>query len=84
MLMGRHTRTQLPTTPMLLEPQYPTQRIKQGLACCARNQERYYNQHVKELKPLSEGDPVRVRKPAQRIRCLTYADCRLQTGYGWR
>ena len=28
MLMGRRTRTQLPTTPTLLEPQYPTGNIK--------------------------------------------------------
>ena len=66
-LLGRRIRTQLSTTPTLLEPQYPTQRIKQGLAGRARNQEMYYNQHFKELKPLSKWDPVPVRKPGQRI-----------------
>ena len=28
MLMGLRTRTKLPTTPALLEPQYPTENIK--------------------------------------------------------
>ena len=32
MLMGRRTRTKLPTTPALLKPQYPTENIKEGLS----------------------------------------------------
>ena len=67
MLMGRRTRTQLPTTPALLEPQYPTGNIKDGLSRRrAEIQQQYYNRNAKVLKPLNTGDTVRVRKPGQK------------------
>ena len=55
MLMGRRTRTRLPTTPSLLEPQYPTDNIKEGLRRRAEIQQQYYNRHGKVLQPLNTG-----------------------------
>ena len=66
MLMERRTRTQLPTTPALLEPQYPTGNNKNGLSRRAEIQQQYYNRNAKVLKPLSTGDTVRARKPGQK------------------
>ena len=66
MLMGRRTRSQLPTTPALLKPQYPTGNIKNGLSRRAAIQRQYYNRNAKILKPLNTGDTVRVRKPGQK------------------
>ena len=43
MLMGRRTRTKLPTTPVLLKPLYPTKNIKEGLSHRAEIQQQYYN-----------------------------------------
>ena len=65
-LMGRRTRTRLPTTPSLLEPQYPTDNIKEGLRRRAEIQQQYYNRHGKALQPLNTGDTVRIRKPGQK------------------
>ena len=70
MLMGRRTRTQLPTTLKLLELQYPTDKINKGLRSRAEVQQQCYNQHAKVLKPLNTGDNVRIRKPGQKIRTL--------------
>ena len=66
-LMGRRTRTRLPTsTPSLLEPQYPTDNIKEGLRRRAEIQQQYYNRHGKVLQLLNTGDTVRIRKPGQK------------------
>ena len=66
MLMGRHARTRLPITPSLLEPQYPTDKINQGLRRRAEVQQQYCNQHARLLKPLNTGDTVRIKKPGQK------------------
>lgn len=67
MLMGRRFRTQLPTTPTLLESYYPTENIKKGLSRRTEMQQQYYNQNAKVLKLLDVGDTVRVRKLGQKI-----------------
>ena len=64
--MGHRTRTKLPTTSALLEPQYPTENIKEGLSRCSEIQQQYYKRNAKVLKPLNTGDTVRVRKPGQK------------------
>ena len=51
--------------PSLLEPQYPTDNIKEGLRRRAEIQQQYYNRHGKVLQPLNTGDTVRIRKPGQ-------------------
>ena len=66
MLMGRRTKNQLPTTPALLEPQYPNGNIKNGLSRRAEIQQQHYNRNAKVLKPLNTGDTVRVRKPGEK------------------
>ena len=66
MLMGRRTRTKLPTTPALLKLQHPTENIKEGLSRRSEIQQQYYNRNAKVLKPLNTGDTVRVRKPGQK------------------
>ena len=66
MLMGRWTRTKLPTTPALLEPQYQTENIKEGLSRPSQKQQQYYNRNAKVLKPLNTWDTVRVRKPGRK------------------
>lgn len=65
--MGRRFRTQLPTTPTLLEPYYPTENIKKGLSRRTEIQQQYYNQNAKVLKLLDVGDTVRVRKLGHKI-----------------
>lgn len=60
MLMGRRTRTKLPTTPALPEPQYPTENIKEGLSRRSEIQQQYYNRNA------NTGDTVGVRKPGQK------------------
>lgn len=67
MLMGRRRRNRLSTAPKLIEPQYPTEKINEGLRRRAEVQQQYYNQHAKVLEPLNTGGTVRIRKPGQKI-----------------
>ena len=50
-LMGRHTKTLIPTTKVLLKPKVINPSVVQKeLRQCKVVQKHYYNQHVKHLK----------------------------------
>ena len=58
-LMGRHTKTLLPTTIDLLKPKIVHPRIvKQNLTQLRETQKLYYDQHAKRLPALKQGDIV--------------------------
>ena len=59
-LMGRRTRTRLPTSTKLLNPKLPS-RVKQQVETKRRKQARYYNRGSKQLPELQPGDVVRIR-----------------------
>ena len=60
-MFGRRTRTQLPTAEELLRPQTAAvETIKEQTLKRKEKQAFYYNQHVKELSPLKNGQVIRV------------------------
>ncbi|KAL7873908.1 hypothetical protein SRHO_G00048780 [Serrasalmus rhombeus] len=60
LLMGRRTKTRLPTPPQLLEPRTVTSSVKQLLERRQRKQKEYYDQGSKLLQKLQIGDSVRI------------------------
>lgn len=58
-LLSRRTRTLLPTTETLLEPEVTNN--KQGLINNRQRQEKYYNRTAKDLDSFKPGDSVRVQ-----------------------
>ena len=63
-LMGRRTKTLLPTNANLLRPEHATPEIAGKLKFKQTKQQFYYNKTAKPLRPLQEGDIVRA-KPYQ-------------------
>lgn len=59
-LMGRRTKTLLPTVPSLLKPKLP-KNVKTHLKQQQNNQKNHFDQHAKPLLPLKPGDKVRVK-----------------------
>jgi hypothetical protein len=59
-LMGRRTRTPLPTSANLLKPKLPCM-VKEQVTNKRRKQARYYNRGSKPLPELKPGDVVRIR-----------------------
>ena len=59
-LMGRRTRTLLPTSARLLKPKLPKP-AKELLTKKREKQARYYNRGAKQLKELKQGDIVRMK-----------------------
>ncbi|XP_062574516.1 uncharacterized protein K02A2.6-like [Saccostrea cucullata] len=59
-IFGRRTKTLLPVAEHLLRPRY-ADRTREKLFERKERQTYYYNRGAKELKPLSEGDIVRIR-----------------------
>ena len=59
-LMGRRTRTRLPTANALLQTE-STNPVQCALATAKDKQARYYNRHAKERKPFEAGQTVRVK-----------------------
>ena len=60
-LMGRRTKTLLPTNANLLRPEHATPEIAEKLKFQQTKQQFYYNKTAKPLRPLQEGDIVRAR-----------------------
>lgn len=61
-LMGRRTRTLLPTTKSLLEPRNPLNPHEmEQLQLNQKRQAKYYNRTAHDLPPLKEGDTVRMK-----------------------
>ncbi|XP_020917563.1 uncharacterized protein K02A2.6 [Exaiptasia diaphana] len=59
-MLNRRTRTLLPISNKLLQPEIPTG-VQQSLKVNQAKQAFYYDKTAKELKPLKEGDVVRVK-----------------------
>ena len=61
-LLGRRTKTQLPTTAELLKPQgVNTDDVKTRIKTRQQRQAHYYDRKARDLPPLEEGDVVRMR-----------------------
>jgi hypothetical protein len=58
-LLGRQTRTSLPTTTQLLKPKAP-KNVRANMITKKNKQRKYYNRGTKDLPPLKKGDIVRV------------------------
>ena len=59
-LMGRRTRTLLPTSAKLLKPKLPS-RVKESLTKKRMKQAYYYNRGAKALPELKQGNVIRIR-----------------------
>lgn len=64
--LGRRCRTLLPLTEKLLTPEYDTSADYQALSRKRAKQALYYNQHARDLPPLSVGEIVRMRLPGEK------------------
>ena len=63
-LMGRRTKTQLPTTEALLQPKGPSpETVQSQLEMYRDKQKHYYDQGAKPLPDIKAGDAVQVRTP---------------------
>lgn len=65
-LMGRRTRTLLPTASKLLQPNSDTKTTASNLAARKRLQCRQYNRGIKNLPPLKAGDAIRMKLPGEK------------------
>lgn len=61
LLMGRRTRTRLPTSPKLLKPMYDADTIRTRLTEKQQKQKSYYDKTAKPLPTLQPGEHVRLR-----------------------
>ena len=66
-LMGRRCRPLLPMSKSLLQPQFPVEDDLSALRGRKQRQERYYNRHCKQMKPIDRGDTVRVKVPGEKV-----------------
>ena len=64
-LMGRRTRTLLPTAETLLQPNSDLTTTASNLAARKRLQCKQYNRGTKNLAPLKAGDSIRMKKPGE-------------------
>ena len=66
LLLGRTTRTLVPTIKSNLRPMgFNSERIREELQKVKETQKSYYDRNAKPLQPLDNGDVVRVRVPGQ-------------------
>ena len=65
-LMGRRTRTLLPTAEVLLRPNSDIKTTTSNLAARKRLQCRQYNRGIKNLAPLKAGDAIRMKLPGEK------------------
>ena len=64
--LERRCRTQLLLTETQLKPAFPTNADNRALQGQKARQQRYYNRHALELPPISAGEAVRMRLPAEK------------------
>ena len=93
-LMSRRTATKIPTSEKLLRPQIvDCGKVKNNIHDRQVKSGKYFDRRTRELKPLKEGDTVRVRvqdkwKPAQLISARAHEprsyDLRMENGNVWR
>lgn len=62
--MGRQTKTRIPTTAALLQPQStaPT-KVKQNIQLDRERQKLYYDRGAKRLPAIKQGDAIRIHTP---------------------
>lgn len=65
-LMGRRTRTLLPTAAVLLRPNSDIKTTASNLAARKRLQCKQYNRGIKNLAPLKAGDSIRMKLPGEK------------------
>ena len=63
---GRRCKTLLPTTQILLEPWFSTEKDMQALRGQKERQCHYYNKHTRTRPPIAPGESVRMRLPGGR------------------
>ena len=63
--LGRRCKTLLPVTQQLLSPRYPVKDDARALRQQKLKQQHYYNRRGRPLKPIEQGDMVRIRLPGQ-------------------
>ena len=63
--LGRWCKTLLPVTQQLLNPRYPMEDNARALHQQKQKQQHYYNRQGRPLKPIEQGDTVRIRLPGQ-------------------
>ena len=81
-LMGRRTKTLLPTTKKLLLPKtINPSAVKKGLLHQQARQKHYYDRHSKPLSQLGMGDKVRFRKGASWVPAVITRDAELPRSY---
>ncbi len=61
LLMGRRTKTPLPTVPTLLKPQRMPDNTTERIQERHQDQAQYYNRSAKRLPPVTTGDVVRMK-----------------------
>ena len=64
--LGCRCKTLLPVHGTLLKPQYPVEQDSQALRKQKERQQQYYDMHSRPLKPLTQGESVRMRLPGQK------------------
>ena len=69
-LMGRRTRTLLPTAETLLQPNSDTKTTSRNLAARKRLQCRQYNRGTRNLPPLKTGDAICMKLPGEKTWAL--------------
>ena len=62
----RHCKTLLPTTQILLEPRFSTEKDMQALRGQKERQCHYYNQHTRTRPPIAPGESVQMRLPGDK------------------
>ena len=81
-LMGRRTKTLLPTTKKLLLPKtINPSAVKKGLLHQQARQKHYYDRHSKPLSQLGMGDKVRFRKGTSWVPAVITRDAELPRSY---
>ena len=72
-LMGRRTKTLLPTTQSLLMPKFDM--VKRQLKECQQSQAKYYNKNARDLADLSKGDTVQMKTFKTRRQVVAEGPC---------
>lgn len=77
-LMGRRCKTLLPVAGTLLQPRYSTEEETRALIGNKQRQQHYYNKHAKPLRPIGQGETVRMKLPGQKT--WSAGTCMAQAG----
>ena len=62
--------THVPIVKSILKPKYPVKQDVQELQAQKQHQQKYHNQHGKDLKPINTDETVKMRLPGETIQSL--------------